>query len=97
VDASHYLDKVKSFIEKRGINCVRAVRVGELLSEIERYAKTEKASLLVMPAFGSSEVHRIMAGSVAEEVVRQSHLPVMIVHPKITFSQAKFAERLSFY
>lgn len=97
VEAGQYLDKVKTFIEKQGVGCVRAVRVGELLSEIERYAKTEKASLLVMPAFGSSDVHRMMVGSVAEEVVRQSHLPVMIVHPKITFSQVKFTDKLIFY
>jgi nucleotide-binding universal stress UspA family protein len=95
--ANNYLERLRTIIEKQGVKCFRAVRVGQVLSEIEQYTKTENIALLVMPAFGSLDTHRMMVGSIAEEVVRKTHFPVMIIHPELEFDTAKPGEKLVFY
>jgi nucleotide-binding universal stress UspA family protein len=45
--------------------------------EIIRLAKAEHADLIVMGTHGRSGLRRLLMGSVAEEVVRKSPVPVL--------------------
>ncbi len=86
--ASDYLEKIQLQIQNQGVSCYNAVLVGNQISEIINFSKLVNASILVMPSFGSSNVHRLTAGTLAEEVLRESHLPVMVVHPPINQKMA---------
>jgi nucleotide-binding universal stress UspA family protein len=81
--ASDYLEKIQLQIQNQGVPCYKAVLVGDQISETINFSKLINASILVMPSFGSSNVHRLTAGTLAEEVLRESHLPMMVVHPPI--------------
>jgi nucleotide-binding universal stress UspA family protein len=45
------------------------------------YAEGENADLIAMTTHGRSGISRLMVGSVAEEIVRRAHVPVMLVRP----------------
>ena len=63
----------------------RAV-TGDPATEIVRFAKHKNASLIVMSTHGRTGVSRILMGSVAENVLRLSSCPVLIL-PKSMVNQ----------
>ena len=56
-----------------------AVMIGDPTSKIVDYAQEIDADLIVMPSHGRKGVSRFLLGSVAEQVVRLSHCPVLIL------------------
>ncbi|MBE9065967.1 universal stress protein [Leptolyngbya cf. ectocarpi LEGE 11479] len=55
------------------------VVIGDPTSKIVDYAQEIDADLIVMPSHGRKGVSRFLIGSVAEQVVRLSHCPVLIL------------------
>jgi nucleotide-binding universal stress UspA family protein/quercetin dioxygenase-like cupin family protein len=55
------------------------VAEGDPLQEILRLAQAEKCDLIVMGTHGRTGLSRLLAGSVAEEVVRKAACPVLAV------------------
>lgn len=55
------------------------VSIGDTTSKIVDYAQEIDADLIVMPSHGRKGVSRFLIGSVAEQVVRLSHCPVLIL------------------
>ncbi len=54
-----------------------AVRTGEVVDEILAAAKRFEADLIVIPTHGRRGLKRLMLGSVAERIVRESPVPVL--------------------
>jgi len=64
------------------------VRMGYKAEEIERAAEEENADLIVIATHGTSGWHRMFYGSVAEQVLRVTKFPVLVVHaPPPTFKE----------
>jgi universal stress protein A len=59
---------------------VTAVRVGTPVFEIIRYANEQKIDMIVMGTLGRTGLTHLLVGSVAENVVRKAHCPVLTVH-----------------
>ncbi len=57
--------------------------VGYAAEEILALADSEKADLIVMGTHGRTGIDRILFGSVAEKVVKNSPVPVLTVRPVI--------------
>lgn len=57
------------------------VVVGYAAEEILALAENEKADLIVMGTHGRKGIDRILFGSVAEKVVKNSSLPVLTIRP----------------
>lgn len=55
---------------------------GPVADTILDYAMGIGADLIAMSTHGRSGLARMVIGSVADEIVRRSHLPVLLVHPK---------------
>lgn len=55
---------------------------GPTAQTILEYASGIDADLIAMTTHGRSGLARFVMGSVAEEIVRNSHLPVMLVRPQ---------------
>jgi nucleotide-binding universal stress UspA family protein len=72
--------QVQVKVTEQGVECIRVLRDGEPAVEIEEYARTIQPAMLVMATHGRGRVGRALLGSVADEVVRQIHLPVLLVH-----------------
>ncbi len=79
--ANDYLSKVADSLKKEGIAAEAIIVLGKAADEILDYAKKRKVDLIVMSTHGRSGVSRWVLGSVADKVLRQSAVPVLIVPP----------------
>jgi nucleotide-binding universal stress UspA family protein len=75
-----YLDKIQEELLGKGVNCVKVVRFGEAAEQIIEAATEVNANLLVMATHARGRIGQFMLGSVSEEVMRRSHLPVLMLH-----------------
>ncbi len=80
--AATYLDSVAAKFENEGLKVKTIVIEGAPAGSIVEYAKEWNASLIVMSTHGRSGIGRLMAGSVADEVIRSAKLPIMILRPQ---------------
>ncbi|WP_248896356.1 universal stress protein [Haloplanus halobius] len=64
----------------RGIEATSAVRRGNPHDDILTYAEDHDIDVIVMGTHGRTGVKRALLGSVTEDVVRHSEIPVLTVH-----------------
>jgi nucleotide-binding universal stress UspA family protein len=76
------VDSVKSLGDMKGINVEPVLLEGNPSEELLRYAKEEKMDIVIMGTFGKTGLHRLLLGSVAENLIRHSKVPVMVVREK---------------
>jgi nucleotide-binding universal stress UspA family protein len=55
---------------------------GNPSEELLRYAEKEKMDIVIMGTLGKTGLYRLLLGSVAENLVRHSKVPVMVVRKK---------------
>jgi nucleotide-binding universal stress UspA family protein len=80
-DAAAYLNRIAAPLRGKGAvvdTCVLSGRPGPALVDL---AVRGGYSLLMMCTRGKTGLKRLLLGSVAEEVLRRSPIPVLIVHP----------------
>jgi nucleotide-binding universal stress UspA family protein len=82
VQAREYLAQVAGRLAQEGLRCDTAVRVGVPADEILAACEAAGADLVAMATHGRSGIGRLVLGSVAEEVVRRSRTPVLLVRPQ---------------
>ena len=80
-EAVEYLDKIGTILEAKGITADKVVKSGKPAEEIIRYAETNAVDLIIMSTHGRSGISRLMLGSVAERIIRQSDIPILLNHP----------------
>ena len=69
-----------------GVETKAEVVVGYAAEEILEIAAKEEADLIVMGTHGHKGIDRILFGSVAERVVKNSHLPVLTIRPSDNYT-----------
>ncbi|QLG48000.1 universal stress protein [Natrinema halophilum] len=78
-NAADRLDTAETLVAERGIDVETESRTGTPAQEILEYAEAEPIDHVVIGSHGRSGVARILLGSVAEVVVRNSPVPVTVV------------------
>jgi len=81
--ASKYLDTVRDDVVAQGLKCVKLVHEGNPGLVIAGYAQALQASMLVMATHARNSAGRALLGSVADEVMRVSNLPVLMVNTRL--------------
>jgi nucleotide-binding universal stress UspA family protein len=76
------LAKACSALRASNVRASLEIREGVPAEEILRAAREKKADLIAMSTHGRSGVVRLIAGSVAEEVLRRSKIPVLMTRPE---------------
>lgn len=71
---------IASQAEERGVDATTAVRRGNPHDDILSYATDNDVDVIVMGTHGRTGVKRALLGSVTEDVVRHSEVPVLTVH-----------------
>lgn len=71
-----------------------SLRMGDPATEIVKYALLEHADLIAMPTHGRQGVDRLLKGSVAEEVLRHSPVPVLISNEPAREASGHSLERI---
>ena len=79
--AAAYLQRLAAGLRARGAVVDTAVETGAPAVALAQLAARGGYSLLLMCSRGKSGLKRLLLGSVAEETLRRSTIPVLIVHP----------------
>jgi nucleotide-binding universal stress UspA family protein len=81
--AEAHLQDIADRLAKDGVTARGVVVIGAPVDEINRAIDRERADLIVMGTHGRTGFRHLIAGSVAERVVRSSKVPVLTVrHPE---------------
>ncbi|MDT3434543.1 universal stress protein [Haloarcula sp. 1CSR25-25] len=86
------LDTVERLVGE-GVSVARATAEGSPSREIVDYASQHGCDLIVMGTHGRGGIDRLLLGSVAERVVRSSHVPVVTVPVETTPQDVSEDER----
>lgn len=87
--AQQYLGTVRGKFEKQGIPVETRTEWGEPAREIRYCARRSSFDLVAMTSHGRSGLKRAYLGSVTEEVLRRSELPLLVVRPGVKVSDWK--------
>jgi nucleotide-binding universal stress UspA family protein len=80
--AKEYLAAIAQQPELRGIAVQMEVVEGIPAREIVRRAKAGDVDMIVMSTHGRSGIERLVFGSVADQVLREAGLPILLIRPK---------------
>ena len=69
-------------LRQAGYTVSVAIRFGDPAQEILNLIAEEKVDLVAMTSHGRIGLSRLMFGSVAEEVLHEAPVPVMLLHPR---------------
>lgn len=78
-EARRALNGASETLEKLGIEAEAKVRYGKVSSQILAEASSGDYDIIVMGSHGMGGVRRFILGSVTEEVVKRSRIPVLVV------------------
>ena len=76
------LSKLKEECDKKGIKVKTVLTHGEPVSVILETIKEGGHDLIIMGTHGKTGLRRLVLGSIAENVVRKSDIPVLLYHCK---------------
>ena len=77
--AKRYLTNWSQSLKSQGVKASYEVLVGNPAKAIMLLAKNQQASLIVMMSHGKGAFRRAITGSVADEILRHSSIPVLII------------------
>jgi len=89
-EAREYLAGVAANLRKRGVRVMIEARTGEPVTQLVAAAQEPGADLIAMTTHGRSGFGRLLFGSVAEAVLRQAKVPVLMM--RLTERQVSAAE-----
>jgi nucleotide-binding universal stress UspA family protein len=75
------LQPVFQDLQERGFDVRVSIEFGDPVETIIEMAEREGADLVAMATHGRSGLSHLLQGSVAEQVLRRLHIPVLLVHP----------------
>ncbi len=85
LEARNHLERVKRDLEAEGIVVETAIREGPPAEEILAEAAVKQVDLIVLTAYGLGGAHILrpnaVFGSVADSVLRESRVPVLVIRP----------------
>lgn len=77
-EAADYLKIVAKTLKEKDISVKTEVLTGNPAEEIIKYSQSKGVDLIIMSTHGRSGVSRWVFGSVADKVIRQTEVPVLI-------------------
>ncbi len=80
-EAERYVHEEARKLKWRVGQAIGMIREGPVPETILEVAEEVHADMIVMSTHGRTGVQRWLRGSVAEEVVHLTHIPVMLIHP----------------
>jgi nucleotide-binding universal stress UspA family protein len=87
-EARAYLERVAGSLEEQGVRVETLVETGPAVDVILNAVREKKATLIAMSTHGRTGAARVVMGSVAEQVLRRSPVPVLAVRTLLADSGA---------
>ncbi len=80
--AVSYLSAKEKELKEKGYDVVALVQKGEPVSQIILdTAQAEEVDIIVMSSHGFTGLKRLMFGNVAEKVIKNAQIPVLLIRP----------------
>ena len=79
--ANRYLSKKARELQAENVKAVYQVVEGDAADSIMDFSNNENIDAIVMTTHGESGLRRMLLGSVADTVIRQSGKPVLVIRP----------------
>ncbi|KKD39111.1 universal stress protein [Limnoraphis robusta Tam1] len=76
--ATARIDEARNVLKTAGIEANYQLKVGESEKIIAQYINDQEISLLLMGAYGHSRIRHLVIGSTTAQVLRSSHIPVLL-------------------
>jgi nucleotide-binding universal stress UspA family protein len=80
--ARAYLEKLAARIRRKGVQVKTVAIPGRADEAILDYANTNRINLIAIATHGRGGLRRAVFGSVADRVLRESGLPVLVIRPQ---------------
>jgi nucleotide-binding universal stress UspA family protein len=88
-DAATRLAEMAQELTQTGIKAESAIgTANDTAMEIIRIAEENNADLIVIATHGLSGLHKLVFGSVTDKVLRESHVPVLVMHTNKAAAEA---------
>ena len=81
-EATKYLESMATKLRERGLDVTCVVTRGSAGEAIIDYAHHEEIDLIAIATHGHGGLGRVIFGSVADHVLRESGLPILVIKPK---------------
>lgn len=78
-EAKKVFEPIMKFLDKHDVVATNEWKVGEPAAEIASAAKRRKSHIILMGTHGHGVLGRILMGSVAQRVITESDIPVLLV------------------
>jgi nucleotide-binding universal stress UspA family protein len=79
--AEDYLEEIAGRVRAAGVTVTTSVWYGAAAASIVEMAEFARADLIVMTTHGRTGFGRLLIGSVAEAVLRGTHIPILLLRP----------------
>jgi nucleotide-binding universal stress UspA family protein len=83
-DAEIYLEQWANTLMETGLNVECVTIIGDASQSIIDYATENDVDLIAITTHGRGGLNRAVFGSVADYVIKESHIPTLVIHPKDT-------------
>jgi len=80
-EAETYVTEKVTVLKKGHIKAEGITREGPVMETILAVAEETHADMITMSTHGWKGFQRLLKGSVAEKIVQNAHIPVMVIHP----------------
>ena len=80
-DDREYLTRLCDEMAERGFKARTRLAMGDPATELVKVAAEESVDLIAMSTHGRSGIGRVVFGSVSDAIIRNSHLPVILIRP----------------
>ncbi len=81
-EALDYLEKAAANLRSDGVKVNIMVSVGPIAEEIVNVAREVKANIIAMSTHGFSGLRKWALGSITEEVLKTSDIPILVIRAK---------------
>ena len=81
IEADKYLQQEADILSREGVKVSSLLREGPVPDTILAAAQETHADVIAMSTHGRTGIQRWLLGSVADEIIRHAHVPVMVIHP----------------
>lgn len=81
-ESGKHLERVAGALRQQGLEVTGIVLEGRISEVLADHAQAIQADLIVMTTHGRAGASRMWLGSVADALVRHSHVPILMIHPR---------------
>lgn len=76
--ANQNLILAQKTMEQVGVKPILALLTGDVESEMEKYVAANNIDLLIMGAYGHNRIRHLIIGSTTAQMLRNSHIPILL-------------------